>query len=134
MEIPAGFTVVTENGINGQEFFYCEGPKATAGQITVESFWDQPGGISFHITNDRHLDNGIFNREELGSLGRLIEQVNSKISYAAAHDYFAQHPEHFEKAIGVVELAVLADAQGLSAPEAFQAYMDIYGKSGDDNA
>lgn len=127
---PAGFTVKTEDGINGQEFFYCEGPKASAGQITVESFWNKPGGIDLHFTNDRHMDNEIFNMEELATLTGLIEEVATKINYAAAQDFFESHPQYFETTLGVGKLAALADANQLSAPEAFQAYMDLYNKRG----
>lgn len=72
---PAGFTIGFEDDLNGEEFMYCTGPKATSGQITVETFWSIPGGIEYHITNDRHADNGIFNEAELIELSRLIREV-----------------------------------------------------------
>lgn len=72
---PAGFTIGYEDDLNGEEFMYCTGPKAISGQITVETFWSIPGGIEYHITNDRHADNGIFNEAELIELSRLIREV-----------------------------------------------------------
>ncbi|MDV2979020.1 UNVERIFIED_CONTAM: hypothetical protein Q9R71_17775 [Actinomycetes bacterium ARC8] len=72
---PAGFTIGYEDDLNGEEFMYCTGPRATSGQITVETFWSIPGGIEYHITNDRHADNGIFNHTELVELSRLIREV-----------------------------------------------------------
>lgn len=72
---PPGFTTGWAENYDGEEFSYCTGPRATSGQITVETFWSIPGGIEYHITNDRHSDNGIFNHTELVELSRLIREV-----------------------------------------------------------
>jgi len=72
---PAGFTIGFEDDMDGQEFMYCTGPKASSGNITVETFWSIPGGIEYNITNARHSDNGIFNEKELIELARLIREV-----------------------------------------------------------
>ncbi|WP_346922118.1 hypothetical protein [Glutamicibacter creatinolyticus] len=72
---PAGFTIGFEDDMDGQEFMYCTGPKASSGNITVETFWSIPGGVEYNITNARHADNGIFNEKELIELARLIREV-----------------------------------------------------------
>ena len=83
---PAGFTIGYEDDINGEEFMYCTGPKATSGQITVETFWSIPGGIEYHVTNDRHADNGIFNTDELIELGRMIREVVAATKLSTAEN------------------------------------------------
>ncbi|MGO2166659.1 hypothetical protein [Corynebacterium casei] len=83
---PARFTIGFEDDINGEEFMYCTGPKATSGQITVETFWSIPGGIEYHVTNERHSDNGLFNTDELIELGRLIREVVAATKLSTAEN------------------------------------------------
>ncbi|WP_413454600.1 hypothetical protein ACLQ8T_10420 [Glutamicibacter sp. FR1] len=119
---PAGFTTETETTPRGEEFFYCAGPKATSGQITVESFWDQPGGISFHITNDRHMDNGIFNREELEAIPGMIKSVLETIDLAHTEQYLAERPELLDNIKTVTDLARIADEHNLKVTGVFAVY------------
>lgn len=126
---PAGFTTETETTPRGEEFFYCAGPKATSGQITVESFWDQPGGISFHITNGRHLDNGIFNREELEAIPNLVRNVLEQIDIAHAVEYMKANPvpKRFPRWHTVTDIAAWCDEHNIGAVAGFAAFDELHG-------
>lgn len=108
----------------------------------VNSRWTAERGVFFDISNygyasdadDAKYIEKPWTREQLEHLPKMVEQVLSKIDYAAAHDFFENHPAHFENAATVQGLALLADENNLSVPEAFQAYMDIYKKRGGDDA
>lgn len=84
---PAGFTTGWAENYDGEEFSYCTGPRATSGTVTVETFWSIPGGIEYHITNDRHADNGIFNENELIELSRLIREVAAATKATTAENF-----------------------------------------------
>lgn len=84
---PAGFTTGWAENYDGEEFSYCTGPKASSGTVTVETFWSIPGGIEYHITNDRHADNGIFNENELIELSRLIREVAAATKATTTENY-----------------------------------------------
>ncbi|WP_431711112.1 hypothetical protein [Glutamicibacter uratoxydans] len=86
IKIPAGFTTGWAENYDGEEFSYCTGPKASSGTVTVETFWSIPGGIEYHITNDRHADNGIFNDNEVIELGRLLREVVAATKVSTAEN------------------------------------------------
>lgn len=106
----------------------------------LNSNWTAKHGITFHLSNykcqddDGNWTESSWTRDELAQLPAMVTKVLSTIDYAAAKEFFEQHPEHFDRVPGVGALAVLADQNNLSAPEAFQAYMDLHKQRSADNA
>lgn len=83
-QIPAGFNWVSQFD-GAEDIGYYAGPSAKSGTLTVETLWDQKGGLECHVTNTRHADNGIFTREELDTLRGLITEVTERIDKTATH-------------------------------------------------
>lgn len=108
--------------------------------VQLNSNWTAKHGITFHLSNykcqddDGNWTESSWTRDELAQLPAMVTKVLSTIDYAAAKEFFEQHPEHFDRVPGVGALAVLADQNNLSAPEAFQAYMDLHKQRSADNA
>lgn len=108
--------------------------------VQLNSSWTAKHGITFHLSNykcqddDGNWTESSWTRDELAQLPAMVTKVLSTIDYAAAKEFFEQHPEHFDRVPGVGALAVLADQNNLSAPEAFQAYMDLHKQRSADNA
>ncbi|MBF6672427.1 hypothetical protein [Glutamicibacter sp. FBE19] len=108
----------------------------------VNSSWSASDGIRFLVSNHGYTSDAddapyvekTWTREQLKRLPQMIEQVLSKIDYEAAKQFFERHPEHFQEAVTVQELARLAHENNLDTPQTFQAYMDIYNKRGINNA
>ncbi|MGP5124284.1 hypothetical protein ACTXJU_15590 [Glutamicibacter ardleyensis] len=77
--VPAGFRrVAIANNLDepfGFEEYQITGPKATSGNVTVESFWSEKDGVEIHVTNNGNPDNGIFTLTELTELSKLISEV-----------------------------------------------------------
>lgn len=108
------------------------GPNVTGETFSgITSQWTPERGIFFLIQKP---DSPVWSEEQLSELPSVIEAIERKIYYTAAKDFFERHPEHFDREPGIYELACLADENNLSAPEAFQAYMDIYKKRESNNA
>lgn len=108
------------------------GPNANGKTFSgITSQWTPKLGIFFLI--QKH-DSPVWSEKQLSELSSVIDAIKYKIHYTAAKDFFERHPEHFDHVTGVGALAVLADQNNLSAPEAFQAYIDIYKKREADNA
>lgn len=94
-QFPAGFRAVAILSLDEPhrvEEYEIRGPEATSRNITVQSFWSEPGGVEFHVTNSRHADNGIFTREELDVLPGLIVQVTQSLDIAHAVEYMRANP------------------------------------------
>ncbi|MBP2398658.1 hypothetical protein [Glutamicibacter protophormiae] len=108
--------------------------------VQLNSNWTAKHGITFHLSNYKSQDRdgnwveSSWTRDELSQLPAMVTKVLSTIDYAAAKEFFEQHPEHFDRVPGVGALAVLADQNNLSAPEAFQAYMDLTKQRSVENA
>lgn len=99
--------------------------------VQLNSSWTAKHGITFHLTNykgqndDGNWIESGWTRDELKQLPNMVTNVLSQIDYAEAKAFFGRFPEPFEGTPTVNELITLAHDNNLSAPEAFQAYMDL---------
>lgn len=88
----------------------------------ISSQWSQEDGIFFLL--QKH-DGPTWTREQLAELPEMVKKALSQIDLAAAKAFFKANPEPFKKTPTVNDLAEMANENNLSAPEVFQAYMEL---------